>query len=375
MKIAYIVNTGLAEGWAHSVQIMNMCSSFSLNGAEVVLVIPKRNDLPEKEIFKYYGIKKNFFIKKIPFLDFAVGHPNKIFYFLRFVSFYIGARFFVWFNHFDILYSRDFFSPLFFPLINLEQHSFPKKITFIHKIVFKLVRKSIVLTSFIKNKLLENGIDERNILVASDAVDLDKFQKGEKINSGFIKDKNDFVFGYTGTLKTMGMEKGVSVGIESLKYLPRNYKFLVVGGEREDVEFYKLYSKNCNVSERVIFIGKVLHKEMPNYMSECDALIAPFPSNKHFDYYMSPLKIFEYMASKKPIIATSLPSLKEVLSDGENAILIPPSDPESLARAVVRLKENPEFARKIADNSYLEASKKYTWDIRAEKILYFINSK
>ena len=187
--------------------------------------------------------------------------------------------------------------------------------------------------------------------------------------------RNDFVYGYIGSLRTMGMEKGVIDGLKTLGLLPQNYKFLIVGGEKEDVEFYKNISDELGVSGRVIFTGQILYSDIPKYAAKCDVFVAPFPRNEHFSLYMSPLKIFEYMVSKKPIVTTDLPSLREVLVDGENAMLIPPGNPQALAGAIIKLKENPEYGKKIADRAYLNVSEKYTWKTRAQKIISFVKAQ
>lgn len=371
MKFAYIVNTGLTEGWAHSVQVMNMCRAFSQNGLKVTLIIPKRNFLKE-DPFKYYKIPKIFLIKKLPCIDLSVGNPHPLFYWLRFISFYVSARFYIWLNHFDILYSRDLYSVLFFPSVILELHSFPKNIAFVYKLIFSSPKKIIALTSFIKKRLMDDGVSKERILVSPSGVDLDKFNN--LLDHFEIKglSKNDFVFGYIGTLRTMGMEKGVADSLKALKYLPPNYKFLVVGGEKSDIDYYKIMSSELSVSDRVIFIGQVLNSDISKYAAKCDCFVSPFPENKHYSFYMSPLKIFEYMASKKPIIATDLPSIRESLTNNVNALMIPPDNPQALANAIIKLKRDPEYGRKIANKAYLDVSEKYTWTVRAKKIISFI---
>jgi glycosyltransferase involved in cell wall biosynthesis len=147
---------------------------------------------------------------------------------------------------------------------------------------------------------------------------------------------------------------------------------LVVGGEKDDIEFYKNMSNELGVSDRTIFIGQVPYSDISKYASKCDVFIAPFPENEHYSFYMSPLKIFEYMASKKPIIATDLPSLREVLNNGENALLTPPGDVKALAEALIKLKEHHDIGKKIANKAYKDVSEKYTWKIRAEKIISFL---
>ena len=352
MKLAYIANTSLAEGWAHSVQIMNMCEAFAENGEEIVLLVPNRSFF-KKDPFEHYKMPRIFSIKKLPCIDLFAGNPHPFFYWLRFISFYISARFYIWFNGFDFLYSRDFYAVLFFPNIILEQHSFPSKISYLHKLMLHSVKRFIVLTSFIKKRFMEIGVPEGKILIAPDGVDLNKF--GNFAGDFEIKglSEKDFVYGYIGTLKTMGMEKGIAISLKALTLLPVGYKFLVVGGEKIDVEYYKNMSIDLGVSDRVIFTGEISYSNISKYATKCDVFVAPFPENEHYNFYMSPLKIFEYMASKKPIIATNLPSLREVLTDGENALLIPVGHTQALADAIIKLKENPEYGRKIAEKAYL----------------------
>jgi glycosyltransferase involved in cell wall biosynthesis len=184
--------------------------------------------------------------------------------------------------------------------------------------------------------------------------------------------ENDFVYGYIGSLKTMGMEKGVADGLKALTLLPSSYKFLVVGGEIKDIEYYKKMSDEFGVSDRVIFVGQVPYSDISKYAARCNCFVAPFPENEHYSFYMSPLKIFEYMASKRPIITTDLPSLREILTNEENAILVPPGSPEALAGAIKRLSEDTALCAKLAEKAYFEVKQKYTWKIRAEKIISFI---
>lgn len=373
MKLAYIANTGLTNDWAHSVQIMNMCKAFSDVGVEVTLVVPKRSFLTE-DPFEYYKIPKVFSIKKVSCIDLSVGNPHSFFYWLRFLSFYISARFYIWSNHFDILYSRDLYSSLFFPSIVLEQHSFPKNVSFFHRFAFSLSQKIVVLTSYIKNKLVDVGVSKDKVFVSPDGVDTFKFiGEVKEIKIDGIKE-GDYVYGYVGTLKTMGMEKGVADGLRALALLPQNFKFLIVGGEEQDITYYKNMSTLLGVSEKAIFVGKVPHTDIYSYNMKCGALVAPFPENEHYSYFMSPLKIFEYMASKRPIITTNLPSLREVLTHGKDSIMVTPGSPEALAEAIKRLSTDRALSSQIAQNAYLEVEEKFTWKIRAKKIVEFIKS-
>lgn len=374
MKIAYITNTTYVDGWANSIQIVNMCQSFSKADVDVTLVLPYRSVQKNIDLFEYFAIQKTFKVKMLPCIDLSIGGEHPIFYWLRLFSFYVSARVYVWFNSFDILYSRDLYSGIFFPDIVIEQHSFPKKIRFPLNLIFNKNRKVVCLTSFIKNNFVRYGLFEKNILVSPSAVDLKEFTENKQKLSIDGISENDFVFGYIGTLKTMNMEKGVYDCLSALASLPSGYKFLVVGGEDDDLKYYKNIAQDLKVSDRIVFVGKVPYSKVSSYSFSCDVFVAPYPENNHYSFFMSPLKIFEYMASKKPIITTSLPSIKEVLKDGENAILIEPNNPKQLSEAIVMLKNNPDYGRKLSEKAFEDVKNNYTWDIRARKILDFIKS-
>jgi glycosyltransferase involved in cell wall biosynthesis len=83
--------------------------------------------------------------------------------------------------------------------------------------------------------------------------------------------------------------------------------------------------------------------------------------------------MFEYMAAGKPIVATKLPAVMEVLKDGVNAVLVEPDNPAALARGIQHIVLDQAFARKIGENARRDVNN-YTWQRRAGKILEFINS-
>src|SRR6185369_5103975 len=93
----------------------------------------------------------------------------------------------------------------------------------------------------------------------------------------------------------------------------RNIILVLVGGYEADILLYRTMAKTLKIESRVIFIGRVEHGAVPLYLKAFDVLLAPFPQNEHYSYYMSPMKIFEYMASSRPIISTELPTIIESL--------------------------------------------------------------
>jgi glycosyltransferase involved in cell wall biosynthesis len=88
-------------------------------------------------------------------------------------------------------------------------------------------------------------------------------------------------------------------------------------------------------------------------------------------YYTSPLKLFEYMAAGVPVVASDLPALREVLRDGENAVLVAPDDPGALAQGIRRVLEDKPLADRLAAQARRDAQA-HTWTARAQAILEFI---
>lgn len=376
MKLTYVVHANMPPNvWAHTVQIISMCKAFAENGVDTTLVVPRRNLPKEVDPFVYYGIPKIFSIVQVPCIDIYQTSTSVFVYWLRLISFYISARLYIWKNPSDIIYTRDLYATLFFPNAVVERHSFSQKAGMLNRLMFRLARKIVVLTSFIKERVVRLGIPSDKVHIAPDGVDLSMFSGVQK-DIVIPKSVADacVVLGYIGTLKTMGMEKGVDDCIRSLMVLPEDYVLLVVGGESVDIDFYKKKAEECGVSTRVYFIGKVPHQNISAYIQMCAILLAPFPENEHYSFFMSPLKIFEYMASKKPIISTTLPSIQEVLKHEHNALLIPPSDPKALAQAIERLSADKVLAERISTQAYKDVVESYTWDKRAKKIIDFILS-
>jgi glycosyltransferase involved in cell wall biosynthesis len=277
------------------------------------------------------------------------------------------------FKKYDILYTREQFTGLFFKNFVLEIHSLPKKIKSIHKKIWGKARALIVLTSFIKNKLVEAGVPENKILIAPDGVDLEKFDidiSKEEARKKFSLPSDKILIGYVGMLKTMEMSKGIDLAIEALKNLPGNIILVLVGGNKMDIDEYQNFASSLDLRDRVIFTGRVRHELILYYLKAFDILIAPFPDIEHYRFYMSPLKLFEYMASGVPIVTSDLPSIREILNEN-NAVLVEPNNPEILSEGIKKVLENYDFSAKISKQAFQDVQN-YTWKKRAERILEFV---
>jgi len=246
---------------------------------------------------------------------------------------------------------------------------------FIDKFLSKNVKKFIFVTKILQGKYINKyKININRTIVAPDAVDLDIFdinltkdEARKKLNLPLDKK----ILGYTGKFMTMGMDKGIIDILKTISIIKDiNIIFIAVGGSEKEIKYYKNLSQEFRVEKYVKFYVSTSQENLAIYQKSFDILLMPFPENKHYAYYMSPLKMFEYMASRRPIIASVLPSIGEILNE-YNSLLIEPDNPEKLAKAIDFLLSNREIAQRISKQAFKDV-KSYTWEKRVEKILLLI---
>jgi len=212
-------------------------------------------------------------------------------------------------------------------------------------------------------------LDLKKIIVAPDAVDLEVFDfemsKADARNKLGLHE-NGILLGYTGSLKTNEMEKGIGIVLQALQTMP-DVSLIAVGGIQRHIAGYQALAEKFKVKDRVEFRERVELAKLALYQKVSDVLLIPFPKNDHYAYFTSPLKLFEYMASGRPIVASDLPSLREVLNE-QNSILVKPDDPQSLASGIKKVLENQELAGKLARQAREDVSF-YTWKNRAKMII------
>lgn len=165
-------------------------------------------------------------------------------------------------------------------------------------------------------------------------------------------------------------------GINLLIELARRCSWLhihIVGGEPEDVQYWEQASRDL---DNVTLHGYVKPAETAAYRRMCDVLVAPYQqvvqvAGKQIDTskWMSPLKIFEYMATGKAVVCSDLPVLREVLRDGENALLCRPDDVDGWCEAMERLRADVDLRRLLGERAYRDYVEKYTWEQRAARLL------
>lgn len=171
--------------------------------------------------------------------------------------------------------------------------------------------------------------------------------------------------GYAGHLYPW---KGVDVLLRALARVPAA-RALIVGGQPGEADRDRLetLAGALGIGERVQFTGWIPPAGVARQLTRCSLLVLPNVRTRTSERYTSPLKLFEYLAAGRPIVASDLPALREILVHERNAVLVPAGDEEALAGAMTALLLDGSRAERIARQAF-EDSARFTWDARAARI-------
>ena len=242
----------------------------------------------------------------------------------------------------------------------LEFHDLPPKISL--KVFKSAIESDSSLFAVTENlaRDLEKALllPFKKINVLHDGLDLENF----KINFN----KNDETLGvtYCGSLLP---DKGVDTLLQASVLLP-DIKFTIIGGYPSEIESYRRKWRKFNL-DNVDFWGFKNPKFIPKYLLMSNLLIIPSTAKTiKSSLYTSAMKLFEYLGAGKAIIASDIPSIREVLIHHETAYLVKPDDPQELAKAIdIVLKDNN--LRTLLEENAKNLSLKYSWIERATEML------
>jgi glycosyltransferase involved in cell wall biosynthesis len=376
MKILYVSQSEIPSKSANSIHVMKMCSSLSkIQNAEIDLFCLKsfQNKNNIKDVYKFYLVKKNFNILSLKVFDFWL---------IREVQTLLYIIYCLLKKNYDLIYSRSiqisWFLGIFGIKTVLELHSPPSKKTvyFLKNILSKSrVKKLIVINTALKDYFLRNfDLSEKlKIQINPDASDK-LFILKKRLHKLNIK-KNSV--GYLGHLY---QGRGIDLIIKLAENLPKN-NFYIVGGTKAHVNSWKKQVKSKNI----FFLGFKNQLYCNHLRKKFDYLIAPYQrkvyvhgsinqetkKNKTLETskWMSPLKLFEYMSTKKPIISSDLKAINEILTNNHDAILCNPDNFYEWKQAIEKLNKDKNLVKKISSNAFKNFLDNFTWDKRARKII------
>lgn len=346
---------------------MKMCQAFSVNGHDVHLLAEDYGDATTN-IYKYYGVDKCFDIKLCERPDVRIIGAIRYAANLRKESKNIGDP--------DVYYGRNIYGLIAVPNQNIplifEAHRPPNNQVqkYVEGWLFqrRCFKRLVVISEALKYeymRIFPYLLDEK-IIVAHDGADPSRESSHRHIlNLGGSK---RMCVGYIGHLYK---GKGIEIVIQLAKMIP-DMEFHVVGGSQSDIAYW------CNKSQlsNLVFHGFVPHGDLEIYFDQFDVVLAPYQytvtvggGGGDVAKWMSPLKIFEYMAHGRAIIASDLPVLKEIFEDGVNSLLCKPDNVKEWEDALCRLRSEPDLKLQIGSCAKQHFLSKYTWKKRAEHVL------
>ncbi len=367
-KLVYLSTSIIPSTQANSVQIMKMCNALCRYGFDVTLLagtLPRNKNV---NIFKYYGIENTFSIIR------------------KMTGCHRGATFLLSIRHFPALkklsksvhdivfYGRDVLGLYFLAWLGrkviYETHDTvnkgPRKWAEEKLIENQNLGKIVFISNEIKMAYLKNYghlLAKKELIVAPDAADK---QPGfsETIH---LEGKTDFNACYIGGFHK---GKGVEFVLDIAKKMPY-VGFHFFGGNDHQIQQLKHKS-----SPNVYFYGHISPSETYKARNAADILLMPYQKKvmgagnvSEISRWMSPMKLFEYMSSKKLIISSNHAVLQEVLEHNRNCLLCDSDDVEQWVQALTRAKQDKLLYNAISETAYKDFTDNYTWDKRIECIL------
>ncbi len=267
------------------------------------------------------------------------------------------------------------FLSTFSPKVFLEIHVVRSSKSFFR--TARLCRGVVVISKGLEEYFMREGMLKEKMLVAHDGVDIEEFsgnksKEEERREMGIPLESK--IVGYVGKLTTMGKEKGVNTLIRAFVEASKKEKdllFVLVGvNDEEQSEVTRSFEMAGALAGTYRIVGHVPHTEVPKYLRLADVLVMNYPNTAHYAHIMSPLKLFEYMASGTPIITTDLPSVREVLGDDE-AFFVEPEDSAALSDALLEVLRDRLSAQGRAQKAFQKVQH-YSWKARAQEIVSFV---
>jgi glycosyltransferase involved in cell wall biosynthesis len=381
VTVLYFADTRFPIERANGVQTMETCHALARRGHRVILAVRPDTAVPPRDPFEFYGLPRvaSLQIHRIPRLGTAKA---------RRLRFLVAAVRLTQRHRDAIVYTRDLGLAAWLlrlprsrrPSVLYESHGV--SVTVAEEMPLLLGKPSLAPTA---GKLAR--LDRREALVwtrASAYVTIThalaeelRHRYGARERVFVIPDGArpaaaadrptgpSFVAAYAGHLYPW---KGVDVFVRALALVP-GVDGLIVGGHpgEADLERVERLAAELGLGPRLTITRLLPPQEVAGALRRASVLVLPNPASAISERYTSPLKLFEYLAVGRPIIASDLTALREVLTDGTTALLVAPGDPGALARAIDRLRADPALASRLAEAARALAPR-YSWDARAARI-------
>lgn len=365
-RVCYVVNARMPSGKAYGIQVAKMCEALIETGVDLTLVIPTTERGSMRE---YYGLRVDVPTVRLWTPDvYARGKFAFVFAAVWFVvvsMLYLGAKRVGGALGTVYTIDMDTFSFVPYPLLGVpvvaEMHE-TKRSTLGKRFFFRRAKRIIATNTVIRDSLRSVfSLDDEKVLVEPNGVDLEHFhgmtKKDAREKLGLPQTARIAL--YVGRFYAW---KGLDIVAEAAHLLP-DVSWYLVGGDAED---FNHASGVSDVPKNLHFGGVQPLKEIPSWLAAADVLIVAGTKKNERSYrYTSPMKLYEYMAAERPIVAAKTPALSSIIPE-HAAKWYEPDAAESLVRAVKEVEESS--GEKMIVRARAEADL-HSWKKRAERIL------
>lgn len=369
MRLVYLSVAVLPSRTANSIHVMCQCEAFAENGLDTSLY-GRFGDPRVRRVHQAYGVEPIFSVHRRWMLPGLVGlYSRRV------------ARAAVRLEP-DVIYGRDLMSTELaarsgLPTV-LETHEpflHASQRPFLEQLAGRRnLRRVVVISEALKRSLLEHHGDllrEDLVDVVPDGVDLHRFHPHKDAREARAElglDVDTFTVGYIGHLYP---GRGAELILQVARAAPGR-SFLIVGGNPSDAERLRALATDL---PNVRIVGHVQRSQVPHYAACCDVLLMPYQERVavaggggNTVEWMSPMKMFEYMAAGRPIVSSDLPVLREVLEHEHSALLVPPPSPDAWRQAIDALQQSPDLRADLAANAR-QTAEAHTWRVRADRVI------
>jgi glycosyltransferase involved in cell wall biosynthesis len=236
---------------------------------------------------------------------------------------------------------------------------FPRLATACERLVLRHSDTILTVSENARRDLLEMGADPRLVKIVPNGVDVEQFRGAKPRCLPFPS--RSFVVGFTGLFYPW---HGTRYLAEAFALLRRRYPDarLLMVGDGEEAPLVRSILAREGLERDTLLTGVVPQHQVPGYLAAADVLVAPYGRND--DFIGSPVKIWEYMASGRAIVATRVAQIGQVLRDRDTALVVSPSDPPALAAAFAELHDDEQLRARLGARAQVEAAQQHSWDAR-----------
>jgi len=251
-------------------------------------------------------------------------------------------------------------------LLNLGQKSLTVKLLVqVQRFIVRNSDKTIAPTRFIKHYAVSMGVPENRMSIIPNGVDTKLFDLNGWDSA---KLKRDLHLGreklcvYSGRLDRWAGMNILKRLCDTARMKKLNVKFLLVGsGDSKSIR-----------DDNVLYLGETPYEKVPSILAVSDVVLIPFPNNE-VSHAASPLKLFEGMSMQKPVIASRVSGIQDVVLDGENGFLADPDSPDEWIERLETVLGSEKLAARIGENARRTVEKRFDWSMLAKQCEEVLN--